>query len=73
MKEALNKQFQQEQQVTHQFEHPVLLCQQKQQVTHQFEHPLLLCLLLTLNLLFLSQASPLAVVRKVHNQFFLQN
>ena len=47
MKEVLNKQFQQEQQVTHQFEHPVLLCQQKQQVTHQFEHPVLLCLLLT--------------------------
>ena len=46
MKEALNKQFQQEQQVTHQFEHSVLLCQQKQQVTHQFEHPVLLCLLL---------------------------
>jgi len=47
MKEALNKnkQFQQEQQVTHQFEHPVLFCQE-QQVTHQFEHPMLHCLLL---------------------------
>jgi hypothetical protein len=44
------KQYQQEQQVTHQFKHPVLFCQQKQQVTHQFEHPLLLCLLLTPNL-----------------------